>query len=164
MMEKSFEKVKKLTRDFFHYCCFGSITSDAYGYGYVHSHPTNHHEPFLDDAIQCLVDDIEMFVFSRHVVPAIYFVIENLFSVRALVTPAACPVQFCCAEEKSPQLHGFQCQIFQQFSILSLFAIDTFSRLNAILKIRTIANQHILSVLAAYSIQLFFFSSKQALL
>lgn len=60
-MEKSFEKVKKLTRDFFHYCCFGSATGSAYGY--VHSHPANQ----LDDAIQSLVDgrffdDIEMFV------------------------------------------------------------------------------------------------------
>lgn len=73
-MAKSFEKVKKLTRGFFHYCCFGSNTGDAYGYGFIYSHPIAQHdlmEPFLDDAIQSLVDnrgdiddrDVEMFVF-----------------------------------------------------------------------------------------------------
>lgn len=72
VMEKTFEKVKKMTRDVFHYCCFGSTAGGVYSYAY--SRPTaqmNLIEPFLDDVIQNLADksiddyDVDMFVFDH---------------------------------------------------------------------------------------------------
>lgn len=147
MTEKSFEKVKKLTRDFFHYCCFGTISGDAYGYGYVHSHPTNHHGPFLDDAMQFLVDDIEMFVF---IFPSLSRPTKIKFCHwKSVFCRHSCcrRVQFFAFMRKIPTAAQFSVPNISAIFYFAFSAIDTFSRLNAISeKIRTIQNQHIFSL------------------
>lgn len=118
-MEKAFEKVKKMTSDVFHYCCFGSTTGGVYGYEY--SRPNAQMsliEPFLDDAIHHLADksindyDVEMFVFILD------FSKLLLSSFCSLLFPDFMPKK----TEKNSFLHNL-------FYILSSLYIDTFSGL-----------------------------------
>jgi hypothetical protein len=67
-MNKTFEKVKTLTKGVFHFCCFGS-TQVPYGFSHVYSRAqttrVNLAEPYFDDVMHPICDDyddVEMFV------------------------------------------------------------------------------------------------------
>lgn len=66
-MNKTYEKVKTLTKSVFHFCCFGS-TQVPYGFSHVYTRaPTrmNLAEPYFDDAMHPICDDyadVELFV------------------------------------------------------------------------------------------------------
>lgn len=67
-MNKTFEKVKTFTKDFFHFCCLGSATA-PYGFSHVYSRAAttqvNLIEPYFDDVMNPMCenyDDVEMLV------------------------------------------------------------------------------------------------------